>query len=276
MKLNTFPFELVFVLASGTIIILLNSCSKRPKEVLNEAQTVELLSDLQLASSYSDQHSSVIRDSARIKLAWGVMKQHEVTQVEFDSTLAWYGRNIDEYEKILEKVKVSIENKKKQLVSVQEKENEQNNNELWITSSNIVLSSIGNDILTFNIANPEIEKGDNIIWSLRMQQAPQYYLLLGMEYSDGHIKYITSNGGSRSKLELSLQTDTASTPTRLFGQMVISDKSVLPIYIDSISLLRFPFDSLEYRRKFNIQNTLNHKLNVKPKTPADTTCNIVR
>ncbi len=263
------------MLSIGTIMIL-NNCSKLPKEVLNENQTVELLSDLQIAASYSDQHSSSIRDSARIRLAWGILKQHNVSQVEFDSTLAWYGRNVDEYEKVLEKVKVSIENKKKQIIVDQEKENKRSNNDLWITSPNIVLSSIGNEILTFNINNPEIEKGDNITWSLRMQQTPQYYLLLGVEYNDGHIRYITNTNSSRSKLELSLQTDTASVPIRLFGQIVISDNSVFPIYIDSISLQYSPFDSLEYRRKFNIQNTLNHKLNVKPKTPVDTTSNIIR
>lgn len=271
MKVNIFFLEQILTIG---ILIIFNSCSKRPKGVLNENQTVELLSDLQIAASYSDQHSSSIRDSSRIKLAWGIMRQHDVSQVEFDSTLAWYGRNIDEYEKILEKVKVSIGNKKKQLVIEQEKEAEQNNNDLWIANPNIVLSAIGNDILTFNIDNPEIERGDNVVWSLRIQQMPQYYLLLGIEYDDGHVRYITNTGSSKSKLELSFQTDTALVPVRLFGQVLISDKSVLPVYIDSISLQRFPFDSLEYRRKFNIQNKLNRKLNVKPKTSADTTYNI--
>ncbi len=272
MNLNTFLLNIVLII--GTIILY--SCSRRPKGILNENQTVELLSDLQLAASYSDQHTyGSTRDSARIKLAWGIMKHHQVSQAEFDSTLAWYGKNVDEYEKVLEKVKVSLEKKRKQTVIEQERETMQDNNDLWIASPNMILSSLGNDILTFSIDNPEIEKGDNILWSLRMQQAPQYYLLLGLEYEDGRVRYITNTGSSKSKLEVSLQTDTSSTPLRLFGQMGLSDPSSLPVYIDSISLKRTPFDSLEYRRRLNIQRTLNRKFNAKQKTPSDTTSNHV-
>lgn len=274
MKLNTFLLKTMLII--GTII-LLYSCSKRPKGILTENQTIELLSDLQLAASYSDQHIyGSTRDSARIKLAWGVMRQHQVSQAEFDSTLAWYGKNIDEYERVLEKVKVSIEKKRKQAIIEQERETMQDNNDLWITSPNMILSSLGKDILTFSIDNPEIETGDNVLWTLRMQQAPQYYLLLGAEYEDGHVRYITNTGSSKSKLEVALQTDTSSIPIRLFGQIGLSDRSVLPIYIDSISLKRSPFDSLEYRRRFNVQRTLNKKNNVKRKTPADSAFNHVR
>lgn len=266
------------MLTAGILIIILVGCSQRPKEVLDEKQTIELLSDLQLASSYSDQHSygTTTRDSARIKLAWGVMKKHKVSQAEFDSTLIWYGKNIDEYEKILVKVQTSLDKKRRGMLLEQEKESMKDDNELWITNPYTILSSMGKEILTFSIDNPEIDTGDNLVWTLRMQKSPQYYSLLGIEYENGRIRYVSNTGSSRNKLELSLQTDTASTPIRLFGQIGITDKSALPVYIDSISLKRFPFDSLEYRRKLNIQQILNKKFNVKPKVFSDTTSDTIR
>ena len=158
----------------------------------------------------------------------------------------------------------------------QEKESMKDDNELWITNPYTILSSMGKEILTFSIDNPEIDTGDNLVWTLRMQKSPQYYSLLGIEYENGRIRYVSNTGSSRNKLELSLQTDTASTPIRLFGQIGITDKSALPVYIDSISLKRFPFDSLEYRRKLNIQQILNKKFNVKPKVFSDTTSDTIR
>lgn len=70
--------------------------------------------------------------------------------------------------------------------------------------------------------------------------------MLGVEYDNGTKGYFTRTISNSRRLKLSFQTDTARTVTRIFGNLLLRDESVMPLWIDSIYLSALPFDSMEY------------------------------
>lgn len=79
-------------------LMLLSSCDKRPKGVLSDDEMVRLIADIEVAEVYMQQHNSgYYNDSVRDSAVQWALERHGLTKADFDSTMTWYGRNIDEY-----------------------------------------------------------------------------------------------------------------------------------------------------------------------------------
>ena len=75
--------------------------------------------------------------------------------------------------------------------------------------------------------------------------------MIGVEYTDGTKSLVANSNMGNRKLKLTLITDTSRMVKRVFGTVNI-DKNAMPIWADSISLRKLPFDSTQYYR-FNSQ-----------------------
>lgn len=236
----------------GLFGLIASGCDKRPKNVLSDKEMVEVIADLKLAEAYANSqiHGSGTADK-REELAKSVLASHGVTQEELDSTLGWYGRNLDKYSELYEKVdKRLLEKKKKLLKDGEETIVETEGDNLWAYEKNGVISTLGNsDGWIISIPDPGLEKGDRIEWNLHLNNSlAQMIGILGVEYEDGTSEAITSNFINRPKIDLSFQTDTGKTVSRVYGSMRVKRTDNLPLYADSIAIKRLPFDSLEFVR----------------------------
>ena len=84
-------------------------CDRRPKEVLSERKWSAFMADMQLAEACLNSSAvSVHSRDGRLELGRSVLAAHGVTQEQLDTTLAWYGRNIDNYSELFEKVDKEI------------------------------------------------------------------------------------------------------------------------------------------------------------------------
>lgn len=73
--------------------------------VLGEEDMAQLMADIHEAEGVMDQNYSIYRtDSTRMRLRQAVYAKHGVTQAEMDSSLAWYGYNIDKYTNVYDRV----------------------------------------------------------------------------------------------------------------------------------------------------------------------------
>ncbi len=223
-------------------------CNKRPNGVLSDKDMVALMADMQVAEAYLQSHSAPgyssdsIRDSA---VQW-VLDRRGLTRAEFDSTMTWYGKNLDEYRDLFAKADKELLKRQKQIPG--EVEEILNFSDLWSYSRHALISENGSsNSLTFSIPAEQLEKGDKIQWKMRLNGSPALNMLLGVDYENGSSAYSYQNNNG-SKVDLTLQTDSAVNVTRIFGYVRVKEDRYLPVWIDSISLQSTPLDSTQYYR----------------------------
>jgi hypothetical protein len=72
------------------------TCSKVPRGILPENKMKEVMIDMQLAENIMSENYQSYPDSAhRIALFRAVFRKHNITQAVYDSSLVWYGKNLN-------------------------------------------------------------------------------------------------------------------------------------------------------------------------------------
>lgn len=248
-KINSHIFFISLLLS-----VCLIGCTGRPSYVLSEDKMVSLMVDMELAEAYVNTNMG---SSSKDKLILGerVLKAHGVSEETLDTTLAWYGRNIDDYAGLFEKVDKEIEKRRKKYTEVPgEKSREPDN--LWPYDTHIIISNLsGSDALAFSVVKPEMEKGDVLELSYHLPNPVIMKGTFGVEYTDGYGEAINATSNSRNSVHISLQTDSAKEVSRIFGIMAVKDRKILPVYLDSIMIKAEPLDSISYSSKRRTQKS---------------------
>lgn len=79
------------------IVVSMASCSRRPAYVISEKKMVDVLYDIQLAQAVFRSNNEFASDNRKDALVEGILKKHNITQAELDSSLVWYSDNIQVY-----------------------------------------------------------------------------------------------------------------------------------------------------------------------------------
>lgn len=228
-----------------TISLIFSGCRKRPDYVLSDSEMEDLLVDLILADAYEQSGASAqLPDSVRRNLAQAILLQHGVNQRTLDSTYAWYGRNLDDYEKLYERVD-------KRLMSMARKSggNVQKGvveNDIWTLPKHLIFTPIAsNEAFVFQLPAGEIQKGESLEWKLYLSSASDADMSIGVDYEDGTSSVATSSTRGDRNISIKILSDTARQVKRVFGSLKVP-RSQMPLWADSISLLKQPFDSIAY------------------------------
>ncbi|MDE7381566.1 MAG: DUF4296 domain-containing protein [Muribaculaceae bacterium] len=231
--------------------LLLTGCSKRPDGVLSEKEMVQLMADLKIAEAYTlNGNPGKLPDSVKALLSEAILAKRGVSYAQLDSTLKWYGRNMDDFFDLHDKVEKEIT--QRAIKSGDHLENDINNSNLWRLNDHLYFSSFSlSDGLTFSLPNPGVVKGESLKWSVRLSSPVDTKMYLGADYDDGSYTInSSSNYGSRN-LQCELFTDTGKVVKRIFGNIRIRHRHT-PLWADSIRLSKFPYDSIDYY-KMNTQ-----------------------
>lgn len=248
------PIVFIFLLFTG-------SCNKRPEEVLNENEMVSLLTDLQLAEAYLNTTGPNKIDREGLMLS--VLEKHGVTRAQFDSTTAYYGRNLDEYMDLYTKVERNIQ---KRDVNKRNNETLLSADDIWPYNRFSYIS--GNQLtdgITFSFPADKLEKGNSLVWSGRMTSSNSLALTFGVEYENGTTSIHKTNSSGEGNFTIDLQTDTAKTPKRIFGTLKVSQVS-MPVWLDSLRMVKNPYDSITYL-KIRQQRNIGVPVKAKPSKP---------
>ncbi|MDE6294589.1 MAG: DUF4296 domain-containing protein [Muribaculaceae bacterium] len=235
-------FRVKLVVSVTILSLIVLSCSKRPKECIGESELVDLLTDMTIAESMNQ--SGIVRelpDSVRDRLSESVLRQHNVTRAQLDSTMAWYGVNLDEYVELYKKVDKHLARKLQNEAGRQDIELE--SDDLWPLASHKWFSPLGGDnVLVFETPGESVAGGESLDWSMVFTSNPPIDLMLGVDYDNGSSTYIKRTFRGDRRLKLSLITDTAKVIKRIYGYIHV-ERSGLPTWADSIKLVKQPFDS---------------------------------
>lgn len=243
-------------------LLIAGACSKRPSNVLSEDKMVKLMVDMEIAESYASQQSS--SNDYRIELGRQVLAKHGVSEETLDTTLAWYGRNMDEYSALFEKIDKEILKRKKKY-SDNPVETQSSLANLWPYSTHQIISPLANsEVMNFSISNPNIPKGNIVELSFLMANGSNVKGTIGVEYTDGTGEAVVNNNSGKNKFLIDIQSDTAKTVSRLYGFVQFKEKDRHPIFIDSLAITLLPIDSATYSQKKRNQKQYGALYNRKP------------
>ena len=222
---------------------ILCGCGKRPEGVLSDDEMVDFLTDMSIAEAIQQSPGGVeLPDSVRRRLGYSVMKAHGIDQASLDSTYAWYSRNVDDYYELYARVEKRLN---KELRKSGAKDNGMENN-VWNLPDHLLFSPNGNsDVLVFQLPGSSIAKGESLEWKMRFGNSSDAGVIIGIDYDDGTTSLVQRDFRGERRADLSIQSDTSRVAKRIFGSVTVPRRS-MPLFVDSISLAKLPYDSTTY------------------------------
>ena len=87
------PIILIYVFSA-----MLISCEKAPRYAIGESDMEDLLVDIYKAEAYIESHyTDFADDSSKMLFKQSVFMKHGVTVEKFDTSMAWYAKNLTVY-----------------------------------------------------------------------------------------------------------------------------------------------------------------------------------
>lgn len=261
MKLSRYIF--VFILA-----IIFIGCVKTPDGVLSKEKMAQLLADIHIGESIVDaEHTKYYSDSLKKTVKQSILVEHGVSQEELDSSFSWYGRNIEEYIAVYDRV-IEILNSDIDQIGTGKKERvnvsiEGDSVDTWQGLRHYTINpKSASRYITFNLSKDQNwENGDNYTWRLKLvNNVSQIKWALIADYVDGSTEFTNATASNEGWNSLKLITDSTKSLNRVYGYIYLSPSEKEQVYIDSISLIRMRVDNKNYRQR-SFQKTFEYGRN---------------
>lgn len=240
-------------LGFGLLLLFVAACSKAPSGVLSERKMKDVLVDMQLAEAVIGTNYKEYNDAEKKQALFrSVFLKHGITQAEYDSSLVWYGRNLDVYMKVYDVVLAELNQRKKDLGDIQPDASPSSNRDsvnVWNRFSYLTFlpQAPYNGVYFDFVPSGGYPAGSAFVLSLDvwgvhrgMTVAPE--VRLSLEQPDTTVtemRYITHDGLS----ELAVRGKATEKVNRVYGYIRLqkSDDAFYKIYIDSIRLVKYNY-----------------------------------
>lgn len=251
------------------IASIIGSCSKRPADVLSDKEMRAVLVDMYLAESMAaTDYKEFGTAEQKEALFASVFRKHKTTQAVYDSSIMWYGRNLDVYMKVYDLVLADLEAKRLAIGEIKADAPVLNRDSvnIWDLNTLLVLQNNNKDKGIWFDFKPEegYLPGSQFLLSMdvwgiakNMNRYPQ--IRLSVEQMDTTItrfSEITENG----VLEELLKSISTKSVKRVYGYIRLSGVDLVcakdttkkdslffvpngdyRIYVDSIRLMRYKY-----------------------------------
>lgn len=234
------------------VLLLAGGCDHRPKGVLSEGKMANVLADLALVESLSDNRlaSEGPSDSVYRVYRQSIMAKYGVTEAEFDSTLSWYGHNLEAYSELYAAVDKRIENREKQYAgSTRQTPDDSDQSLLPLPGMLTIGANDPDNGFSFAIDGKRLKKGDCLTLKMRFNRLTgSATVYLAAEYPRMETFYIRSQVHTSGPVDITLQTDSARLPERITGYVHLTDAPSQRVWIDSLTLTASPLLPASYHR----------------------------
>lgn len=229
----------------GLAALMTIGCIRRPEGVASGKKTAEVLADMQLAETSIQARTA--NDATREGLKAWILERHSMSRSEFDKTMDWYARNLDEYQELLKETDRQVLKRQKDFNPGSGEAYESGEGELWEYSRMILFSPLAEgDGFGFSMPVSGVQPGERVQWKMRFNKNIKATAVIGVEYEGGGKAYQYTSTRGRNRLDFKVQTDTALAVDGIFGYVMLDSRAELPVWADSISLRTLPLDTLEY------------------------------
>ncbi len=233
----------ILVAVTATVI----GCNKVPDHVIAPDNMAELMADMRVAEAVVKVNDrDYVSPASKYALRQEVFNRHGVTKQQFDTSLMWYGHNIDLYQEVTQQ---SIDILEERMVHVSALARDAamsiagDSVDIWDAARSYTFNRFSpGEFLTFNFdADRNWEKGDFYTWRAKFIVPPaSASWSITTLYDDGSIEMTTeqlSLTETNTQL-LAFFMDSTRTATHISGWMRIEPNGQRPAILDSISLTR--------------------------------------
>lgn len=264
----------ILIASAASAIIL--SCSSTPSGIIPKEKMARLMADIYTAESVIDQdrqHFST--DSAKKVLKQSIFARHKVTAEQVDTSLKWYGYNMEKYvevhDRTIELLEQEIAEAKSTAGAGRSSEVAPGMSPRYVVDGDSVdvwpdaswrrfSRRSPSDLTSFTLMTDQHwEKGDIYEFSSRFTSAPgKSELTIVAEYQDGSKEYSTlrRNGDGWRRVRLAL--DPAKTAHSVYGTLIYYPAGDEEAFADSISLVRTRFSDSQSRSARNTMKKLSN------------------
>lgn len=242
--------RLLYCILIGSIAV---ACRKAPDGVLPERKMQQVLVDMSLAEALIGSNYREYNDLTKKHAIYqSVFDKYGITEAVYDSSLRWYGKNLDEYMRVQDKVLAELNKRKKALGDIQPDATPATRSDsvnIWNRFDYLVFSPQAsyNGIYFDFVPEGGYAPGSSFVlsmdvWGLneRMTQAP--VVRLSVEQSDTTftaMRYLNHNGLN----ELLITSGPTKFVRRVYGYIRLekSRDEFNKIYVDSIRLMKYNY-----------------------------------
>lgn len=244
------------------LALLASSCSKVPSGVLGKEDMAQLMADVHTGESVIEMNRSEYNtDSLKQVFKQSVYARHGVDAATVDSSLAWYGRHIEQYIEVYDR---TIEILERRLIESGNRVAAEaamsvagDSVDVWPYARFIMINDrMPSKTVVFDAGRDENwERGDIYTWRAKMiGNGNTSRAQLVAEYSDGSIDFISQPLSGDGWKEITLSTDTTLEANRIYGFLEGDNPHGASLRIDSIELVRKRLDESIYTRRYSIRH----------------------
>lgn len=238
------------------LVTLLAACSKVPEGILSEKKMQAVQLDMQLAEAMIHMDSKAFPDSAhKAALYQSIFRKYKITQATYDSSLIWYGRHLDLYMKVYDRVLADLKKRQDALGDVQAlaaPTTKQDSVDIWPrrTALRLEPDALFNGV-TFDI-QPETDysSGSSFVlgmnvWGIHKSMAHQPEIRISADQGDT-IVTINDKVLRDGYHETILKTVPTKRIKRVYGHIFLNnaDASYYKVYLDSLNLMKYNYGRL--------------------------------
>ncbi len=235
-------------------LVVMGSCKKIPENVIKPGQMEEVLYDIHVAESFVDEDATKYRDkSKKMEVLAGVYAENNITKAQFDTSIVYYSKNLEEYLKIYSNVSKRLGMVKDSLVEklriyeLSLLSPVGDSADVWKLDPQFILGDMDLYTERFTLAgDSNYRANDRMVWSmnpLNIDSVNPLYFSIGYEEKVGklvqHDTILYAPGVYTYEMNVPLMT----THSKLIGAMTIlnvdSAENGELFFIDDISFMRY-------------------------------------
>ena len=240
------------------------ACSKVPRDILSEKKMQAVQVDMQLAESMISMKSREYKEpEQKAALYQAVFRKHGITEAQYDSSLVWYGKNLDIYMKVYDRMIADLNKKQKELGDIQASAapvTKQDSVDIWPRRDYLTLmpDALFNGVLFDVSPESSYPSGSTFVfgmdvWGINKQM--RYYPEVRLFADQGDTIVSVSEKVLRDgHFQTVLQTLPTKQVKRVFGQIFMNNAdsaSYYKIYLDEIELMRYNYGRWDEIRQNN-------------------------
>lgn len=257
-----------------SILLLFTGCRKQPEGVLSDKEMENLLVDIHKTEAVITlNHNRYPSDDKKRAMREAVFIRHNTTQEQFDYSLEWYGKNINLYmniyDKVIERLKKENEEVKK-LIALEDAQiltQAGDSVDIWKQQRyHIFNADKAENILSFSINTDEnFKQNDRFVLRFHVINTPhngaKAHAYIAIRHNRQKIHYNFADVSNDGWNTLTIQSDTASNLSELYGYIAMSPRKDHHImYIDSIELVRIHDNTGKVKYDYKVLDvTTEHK-----------------
>lgn len=238
------------------LIFVFIGCSDIPENVLSEDDMVDLLVDIHKGEAFVEiNRNKYYNDSLKKTVRQSILLKHGVSEAEFDSSLVWYGYNINEYVELYDEVIAKLSEQDEEILAEAKKQGETvsvaagDSVNMWMKSDLRVLSKLfGDTAISFNaVSDNNFKKGDNFVLQFRLHDSNVLArILIAVDYKDGKTEYIYREQTKEGWNRLRFQSDSTKEVNRVYSLVKFHLKEKETSFMDSIGFIRTRLNPQSY------------------------------